>query len=54
MSLLKADMDIANLYVELASDQEMAKKIFPRIREEYESTGSIVLTSQRAYSSVGS
>ena len=43
MSLLKADMDIASLYVELASDQEIAEKIFSRIREEYESTSSIVL-----------
>ncbi len=28
MSLLKADMDIASLYVELSPDQEMAEKIF--------------------------
>ncbi|MGA7194532.1 MAG: phosphoenolpyruvate carboxylase [Anaerolineales bacterium] len=43
MSLLKADMDIASLYVELSPDQEMAKKIFMQIRQEYENTRSIVL-----------
>ena len=44
MSLLKADMDIASLYVELAPDQDIAKRIFAQIRIEYESTRSMVLS----------
>jgi phosphoenolpyruvate carboxylase len=43
MSLLKADMDIAALYVELAPNQDIAKQIFAQIRAEYERTCSIVL-----------
>lgn len=44
MSLIKADMDIAALYVELVPDQEMAKAIFTRIREEYDRTRTVVLS----------
>jgi phosphoenolpyruvate carboxylase len=44
MSLLKADMDIAALYVELAHDQNIAKQLFDQINAEYERTRSIILT----------
>jgi phosphoenolpyruvate carboxylase len=42
-SLVKADMDIAALYVELVPDQETAKKLFGIIRAEYERTRELVL-----------
>ncbi|MCG2787346.1 MAG: phosphoenolpyruvate carboxylase [Anaerolineae bacterium] len=42
-SLVKADMDIAALYVELVPDQELAKKLFGLIRAEYERTRELVL-----------
>ncbi len=42
-SLVKADMDIAALYVELVPDQELAKKLFGVIRAEYERTRELVL-----------
>jgi phosphoenolpyruvate carboxylase len=42
-SLVKADMDIAALYVELVPDQELAKKLFGVIRAEYERTRDLVL-----------
>ncbi len=44
MSLLKADMDIAALYVELVPDQAVGKKIFSAIRDEYERTRTAVLS----------
>jgi phosphoenolpyruvate carboxylase len=44
MSLLKADMDIAALYVELVADREMGKKIFSDIRTEYDRTRTNVLS----------
>ncbi len=44
MSLIKADMDIAALYVELVPDHELGKSIFSRIREEYERTRIAVLS----------
>ena len=44
MSLIKADMDIAALYVELVPDQTTAKKIFSDIRNEYERTRAAVLS----------
>jgi len=44
MSLIKADMDIAALYVELVPDQELAKATFTRIHEEYELTRATVLS----------
>lgn len=43
MSLLKADMEIAALYVELAEDQAMAQKIFAQILDEYQRTRDAVL-----------
>jgi phosphoenolpyruvate carboxylase len=42
-SLVKADMDIAALYVELVPDQALAKKLFGVIRAEYERTRELVL-----------
>jgi len=44
MSLLKADMDIAALYVELVHDKAVATKIFGQIREEYQRTHDAVLS----------
>jgi phosphoenolpyruvate carboxylase len=44
MSLLKADMDIAALYVELVPDQALGKKIFSQVRNEYERTRTAVLS----------
>ncbi len=44
MSLIKADMDIAALYVELVPDQALGSSIFGRIREEYERTRAAVLS----------
>ncbi|GAB4562230.1 MAG: hypothetical protein Kow0047_10170 [Anaerolineae bacterium] len=43
MSLLKADMEIAALYVELAKDVPGADEIFSAIRAEYERTRDAVL-----------
>jgi phosphoenolpyruvate carboxylase len=44
MSLLKADMEIAALYVSLMPDQDLAQGIFASIRAEYERTCQAVLT----------
>ena len=44
MSLLKADMDIAALYMELVPDKAMATKIFGQIREEFQRTHDAVLS----------
>src|SRR6185503_18896610 len=44
MSLIKADMDIAALYVELVPDKTVATKIFGQIREEYHRTHDAVLS----------
>ena len=44
MSLLKADMEIASLYVELVSDQQLAKELFAAIRGEYDRTRDAVLS----------
>ncbi len=44
ISLLKADMDIASLYVELVPDHDMGNKIFTEIRNEYERTRASVLS----------
>jgi len=44
MSLIKADMDIATLYVDLVPDKAMATKIFTLIRTEYERTRDLVLS----------
>ncbi|MBI5033422.1 MAG: phosphoenolpyruvate carboxylase [Chloroflexi bacterium] len=43
MSLLKADMDIAALYVDLVPDREMAQQIFARIRSEYAGARDAIL-----------
>jgi phosphoenolpyruvate carboxylase len=43
MSLLKADMGIASLYGQLVPDQELSKRIFSVILEEYERTKEAVL-----------
>ena len=42
-SLLKADMEIAALYVDLVSDKKLAARMFAVIREEYERTCSAIL-----------
>jgi phosphoenolpyruvate carboxylase len=43
-SLLKADMDIAALYVDLVNDRALAGRIFKTIRDEYECTRQAVLS----------
>lgn len=47
MSLLKADMDISALYVNLVPDKELADRIFSSIRAEYERTRDMVLAVSR-------
>jgi phosphoenolpyruvate carboxylase len=47
MSLLKADMDIATLYVSLVSDKKLADEIFNNILAEYERTRETVLAISR-------
>lgn len=47
MSLLKADMDISALYVELVPDKKLADSIFNIIRSEYERTKESVLAISR-------
>jgi phosphoenolpyruvate carboxylase len=44
MSLLKADMDISALYVDLVSDKKLANEIFSSIRTEYDRTREAVLS----------
>ena len=44
MSLIKADMDIASLYVELVPDKAMATEIFGLIKAEYQRTQDTVLS----------
>jgi len=44
MSLIKADMDIASLYVDLVPDKKLAAKIFGIIQTEYKQTRGIVLS----------
>jgi phosphoenolpyruvate carboxylase len=43
MSLLKADMEISALYVDLVPDKNLANKIFDTIRSEYDHTKESVL-----------
>ncbi|NTU63937.1 MAG: phosphoenolpyruvate carboxylase, partial [Chloroflexi bacterium] len=43
MSLLKADLDIAALYSQLAPDQSVAQPLFDRVRAEYDRTVEAVL-----------
>ena len=47
MSLLKADMDISSLYVDLVPDKKLADRIFNVIRSEYERTTESVLAISR-------
>lgn len=44
MSLLKADMGIASLYVELVPDRALGKEMFQIILDEYERTRDVVLS----------
>ncbi len=44
MSLIKADMDIASLYVDLVPEKEMAMEVFSIIRTEYYTTREAVLS----------
>jgi phosphoenolpyruvate carboxylase len=44
MSLIKADMEIASLYVDLVPDKALAKGVFDLIRSEYERTYNAVLS----------
>jgi len=47
ISLLKADMDISALYVNLVPDKKLADEIFNSIRSEYERTKEFVLKVSR-------
>jgi phosphoenolpyruvate carboxylase len=47
ISLLKADMDISALYVDLVPDNKLASEIFNIIRSEYERTQNTVLRISR-------
>src|SRR5690606_10084187 len=47
MSLLKADMDISALYVDLVPDKKLAHDMFSIIRKEYEKTVELVLKISR-------
>jgi len=44
MSLLKADMDIASLYIELVPDLALAKEMYKCILDEYDRTRKMVLS----------
>ena len=44
MSLLKADMGIASLYVDLVPDRDLGRAMFRAIRDEYDRTRDIVLS----------
>ena len=44
MSLLKADMGIAALYVELVPDKQLGNEMFRAIRDEYDRTRDVVLS----------
>jgi len=44
MSLLKADMGIASLYVDLVPDKELGGEMFRAIRTEYDRTRDVVLS----------
>ena len=50
MSLIKADMDIASLYVDLVPDQDMGRHFYGLILDEYKRTRDAVLSiSGHAY-----
>ena len=44
VSLLKADLDIAALYVDLVTDRKLAQTLFTLIRDEYERTREMILS----------
>ncbi len=44
ISLLKADLDIAALYVDLVTDRKLAEALFTTIRDEYERTREMILS----------
>ena len=44
MSLIKADLEIASLYVDLVPDKKMARQFFDVIRDEYNRTRDAVLS----------
>ena len=44
MSLLKADMGIASLYVDLVPDKDLGREMFRAIQDEYDRTRDIVLS----------
>jgi len=44
MSLIKADLEIASLYVDLVPQKQTAAKIFTAIRAEYDRTRDLVLS----------
>ena len=44
MSLIKADMEIAALYMELVPDRALANEMFKRIKAEYDRTRMAVLS----------
>jgi phosphoenolpyruvate carboxylase len=44
LSLLKADMGIASLYVDLVPDKELGSEMFRAIRAEYNRTHDVVLS----------
>ncbi|HSL44533.1 MAG TPA: phosphoenolpyruvate carboxylase [Anaerolineales bacterium] len=44
LSLLKADMGIASLYVDLVPDRELGSEMFRAIRNEYDQTREVVLS----------
>jgi phosphoenolpyruvate carboxylase len=44
ISLIKADLEIAALYVDLVSDRKLADKLFAVIKEEYEHTRETILS----------
>jgi phosphoenolpyruvate carboxylase len=44
MSLLKADMGIASLYVDLVPDKDLGSEMFATIRSEYDLTRDVVLS----------
>jgi phosphoenolpyruvate carboxylase len=43
VSLLKADLEIAALYVDLVTDRELARTLFTDIKDEYERTKDAIL-----------
>ena len=47
ISLLKADMDIAALYAELVTEQDLAAMLFNDIRDEYKRTRETILSISR-------